>query len=291
MRRSVAFAGTEPSGNQTRAATSLDNTNWFIGDQAGLYTNQSTAKYLSGNFRGVKSFGGIVYAFQASAAVAPVSALSAADGTLTDLPGLPLGATSMQDFYLIASGSNGTTCDVLYVLQASGGSTGTVYKYSLLGGSWTGNGTGATTFGGFGLAAGTNGDGTVALYVTSGTGATTSNTVQKLTDSAGYNATISLSAATTLYTAPAGTTLKGLDFVPVALTPQAPTVWLAGPATIQWPGVAGSHYRLERSTNLHATPAFAVTVRTNIPATPPVNTETDTNATSTGPYFYRVGVE
>ncbi len=286
----TAYSGS--AGNQTRGATSLDNTNWFIGDQNGLYTNQATAKNLSGNFRAVKSFGGIVYAFQASASLASVFALSPVDGTLAALPGLPPGSTSMQDFYLIASGSNGATCDVLYVLESASASTGTVYKYSLAGGSWAANGAGATTVGGFGLAAATNGDGTATLYVTSGTGATPANSVQRLTDSTGYNAAIGLGAPTALYTAPAGTTLKGIDFVPTALVSQpAPTIGIAGPAMVQWPSVAGCCYRLERSANLLSRPAFDVIVRTNIPATPPLNTETDATATGPGPYFYRVGVE
>ena len=58
-----------------------------------------------------------------------------------------------------------------------------------------------------------------------------------------------------------------------------------------WSSVAGKYYRLERSTNLLSIPVFDHTVRTGIPATPPVNTETDTNATGEGPYFYRIGLE
>ncbi len=273
---------------QTRCATSLDNATWVIGDQGGIYTNGATAPSPGGNFRGVKSFGGSIYVFQASTSAAPVSALSG--GTLTGLPGLPFGATAMQDFYMIASGSNGVAYDILYVLQATTDNAGAIRKYSLVGGSWMANGSNTTAFGGFGLAATANGDGTASLYVTSGAGALVTNTVRKLTDTAGYNATIALGAPTTLYTAAAGTTLKGIDFVPVAVA-QAPTVWITGAAAVQWSSVTGAYYRLERSTNLCATPAFNTTVQTNISANPPKNTATDTNATGAGPYFYRVGVE
>jgi hypothetical protein len=38
-------------------------------------------------------------------------------------------------------------------------------------------------------------------------------------------------------------------------------------------------------------PAFADTVRSNIPARLPMNTETDTTANGNWPYFYRVRLE
>src|SRR5262249_9178943 len=74
----TTYTGT--SGNQTRCATTLDNSTWFIGDQGGLYSNGSSGASPSGNFRGVKSFGGIVYVFAASASLAPVATISAATG-------------------------------------------------------------------------------------------------------------------------------------------------------------------------------------------------------------------
>jgi len=58
---------------------------------------------------------------------------------------------------------------------------------------------------------------------------------------------------------------------------------------VSWSSVAGRSYALERSTNLWL--GFDYTVKINIPATPPVNTETDTNAAGSGPWFYRVRLE
>ena len=44
------------------------------------------------------------------------------------------------------------------------------------------------------------------------------NTLEQLTDTAGYNATISISSTiTTLYTATSGATLKGIAFTPGSL--------------------------------------------------------------------------
>jgi hypothetical protein len=59
---------------------------------------------------------------------------------------------------------------------------------------------------------------------------------------------------------------------------------------LRWVSTEGVQYQLNRSTNLN-TDAFSYLVRTNIPATPPINSETDTTAVGSGPWFYRVGVE
>jgi hypothetical protein len=59
---------------------------------------------------------------------------------------------------------------------------------------------------------------------------------------------------------------------------------------VRWQSAEGVKYRLSRSTNL-CTDGFSYLVRTNIPATPPINTETDTTAAGSGPWYYRVWVE
>ena len=129
----LATKYTGASGQQTRCATSINNSNWFIGDQSGFYTNSSTAASPSGNIRSIKAFGGNVYAFTASTSAAPVGIISAATGgTFTGLTGLSNGASSRQDFYLISSGSNGNTFDILYVLDATSATAGTIFKYSLV---------------------------------------------------------------------------------------------------------------------------------------------------------------
>jgi len=215
-------AGTS-GGTQTRCASSLDNSTWFIGDQNGFYTGGATAASTSGNFRGVKAFGSTVYAMTSTASAPFVGIISAATGgTYTALAGLPNGATSGQDFYLIQSGSNGTTYDVLYILSATSATAGTIAKYSLVSGTWTANGTYTTTFGGFGLAVKKGSGSTADLFVSSGTGATTANVLYKLTDTAGYNANIAITTGNnvSLYTAATGTIIKGVAFAPVA----APTI-------------------------------------------------------------------
>ena len=59
---------------------------------------------------------------------------------------------------------------------------------------------------------------------------------------------------------------------------------------LRWRSEEGVRYRLDRSTNL-STDAFGYPVRTHIVATPSINSETDTTAVGSGPWFYRVGVE
>src|ERR1035438_8858193 len=92
---------TGSSGNQTRGATTVNNSFWYFGDQNGYYTNGSTTVVTGGNLRSVKAFGGTVYSFVASATLPAVNTLTAS-GTITALPGLPNGATTLQDFYLVS---------------------------------------------------------------------------------------------------------------------------------------------------------------------------------------------
>lgn len=226
---SLAATYTSTSGQQPRSATSINNTAWFIGDQNGIYTNGATTASPSGNLRAVKSFGGTVYAGTAAGTPSgQVSVVSApTGGTLTPLPGLATNS-SHQDFYLISSGENGAAFDVLYVLSATSNTVGTITKFSLVAGIWTANGSYATTFGGFGIAAADSGTGAL-LYVSTGQGALAANNVLRLNDTAGHNAAINITAApTTLYTAPAGATVKGVAFAPSAGVPTAPEIDVTG---------------------------------------------------------------
>ena len=223
------------NGQQTRCASTLDGASWYIGDQNGFYSNGSSTPSPAGNYRSVKAFDGQVYVLVASATLPPVLTISAPTGGSTNgLPGLPMGNSNMQDFFLVASGSTGSQCDLLYVLAASSGSSGTIYKYSLVDGSWTANGSYPTTFGGFGLAAAATNGGAL-LYVTSGTGATSANSVMKLADTAGYNTTLAITTASnvTLYTGAAGTVMKGIAFAPKGAGQGSPFPVLAitNPAT------------------------------------------------------------
>jgi hypothetical protein len=196
------------SANQTRGAT-YNNGTWYISDKGGIYLSGSTSPANSTNVRPVKSFGGTVYALTQNAATPPavIVQVSANGATLTSLPGLPAD-NNATDFYMLSSGVNGSAFDILYVLDGAN-----ITKYSLVGGTWVANG-GAT-------ALGATGDGFCALstgngaYLYLSTGAT--NTVVRVTDTAGYNAAPSINTSNnvTLFTGSAGY-LKGVAFAPLA---------------------------------------------------------------------------
>lgn len=213
----IATTYTGTSGNQTRCATTIDNVNFYIADQAGQYTNNSTSASPTGNFRGIKVFGGTVYVGRASntAGVEEVATTSALiGGSITGLNGLT-NFISHQDFYLISSGENGENFDILYIVRATSNTAGTIAKYSLVAGTWVANGTFTTTFGGFSLAAEKSGTG-ASLYVSTGLGALTANSVRKLTDAAGYNQTINITNNIVLFTTATGTIIKGVAFAPIS---------------------------------------------------------------------------
>jgi hypothetical protein len=226
---SLAATYTGVSGNQTRCATTLNNTNFFVGAQNGFYTNGATAVSPSGNVRSVKSFGGVVYVnTTTSPFVGTLSSPSGASVTALSFATAP--ASQPYDIYLISSGSNGSTFDVMYTIVSTGATAGTIAKYSLVSGQWVSNGTYTTTFGGYTITAKKSGTG-AELYAVTGTGATAANSVIKLTDTAGHNATLSITTANnvTLYTTAAGTTIKGIAFAPVA--PNA-AVTLSSPSQV-----------------------------------------------------------
>ncbi len=60
-----------------------------------------------------------------------------------------------------------------------------------------------------------------------------------------------------------------------------------GGLIVKWSSVAGKTYSIQRTTNLAQ--SFAP-LSANLPATAPLNQYTDSGATGTGPYFYRIQV-
>jgi hypothetical protein len=215
----LATTYTGTAGNQARAATSTDNSTFYIADQGGLYTNGTSVASPAGNFRNARSFGGTVYLAQASGTNGniQVGTVSAPSGSsFTGLSGLTNNA-SLQDFYLVQSGSSGSNYDVLYTISATSNTAGTIRKFSLVGGTWTANGSFATGNGGFGLAAEQSGAG-AKLYLTTGLGAATGNSLVSFTDLAGFNSTLNISESAlgvTLFTALSTAVLKGVEFAPV----------------------------------------------------------------------------
>jgi uncharacterized repeat protein (TIGR01451 family) len=215
----ASYNSTTGTGDQTRGATYNSGT-WYMSDKNGIWLNGATTAANAANIRPVKSFGGTVYAMSANATL--VSTVSADGTTLTGLPGLATDANA-ADFYMISSGVNGSVFDLLYVLDGA-----SVAKYSLVGSTWTSNGTAAigVTGDGFyaiGTATGAN------LYTSTGTG----NTVVWVTDTAGYNQAPNINTVNnvTLYTGTAGF-LKGVAPAPLAAPLPDLTIGVSAPATV-----------------------------------------------------------
>ncbi|MEI7686193.1 MAG: Ig-like domain-containing protein, partial [Planctomycetota bacterium] len=218
----------------TRGATTINNGEWYITDQSGTFIDSQIPPVIATNkLRSVRAFGGTVYVAQQSATTGEslVATLAAPTATsATSIAGLPT-STSVQDFYLIRSGDHGGQYDVLYVINnAVSATVSTINKFSLVGGTWTANGTYTTTFGGFSIAAIDSGEGAV-LYVTSGASDTAGNSLYKLTDTAGFNSAITIDSPSNaiLYTASGTKVLKGVALAPQVVTIAAPT--LAAPPT------------------------------------------------------------
>jgi uncharacterized repeat protein (TIGR01451 family) len=216
----ASYTSTTGSGDQTRSATSLNDSTWYMGDKSGIYLNGATTPANPINVRPLKSFGNQVYALSQNSSV--VLSIVSADGTtLTSLNGLGTDGAAV-DFYMIASGNNGAVFDILYILDGA-----TVTKYSLVNGTWTANGAAASLgVTGDGFCAAANGSGAY-LFVTTGTG----NTVIRITDGAGYNSAPNINTANnvTLY-GPTSGYLKGVAFAPVAVPLPDLVISAAAPA-------------------------------------------------------------
>jgi uncharacterized repeat protein (TIGR01451 family) len=262
--------GVPSTGNQARAATSLDDTVWFVADKGGIYTTSAAVPATTGdnavNMLVTKSFGKKVYGFSATApGVTNVVTSGGSIGTLTNLTN-GFSVASYSDFYMISSGVNGAAFDVCYVCQATSATLGAINKYSLVNGSWVSNGSYTTSFGGRSMVAAGNGSGAV-LYLVGGDGATSGVSVVKLVDTAPWNSGISITTADNLdlYTFAGGGTgpvPKGIAFAPTLTA--LPDLTISGSA----PFIASSgsfNYTLTLA-NSGAANATGVTAQFTLPA-------------------------
>jgi len=203
------------SGNQARAATTLDNANWIIADKGGVYLNGASTPKTNANLRVVRSFGGTIYGLNAQSVtgnglVETVPVAGTPLGQLNGLVGIVDG--SAQDFYMIASGNNGVgVYDTIYINSLT-----ILNKYALTNGTWGFMGSqswglpsGQTADG---LCAAKDGQGGVILYATTGV----NNYIFTATDAAAWNAAPNLQNFNFTFCVSPGTGvyLKGIDFAP-----------------------------------------------------------------------------
>jgi hypothetical protein len=217
-------------GSEARAACVLDDdSTWIVVDKGGLYQGASGANMDNPNLNNfnnvvVKTFGGSPWV-ETQKAVAgrniPVVYELGYDPStgLYDVT-LPNNLTTDQyatDFYLIST-NGGTSYDVLYIADQVSGTRGIINKFSWVDGNWNANGGFTNSTGIDGLFATTNGNGGVSLFYTTGSGGSRTNSIVRVTDSAGWNQNISIISSNVLYTATGVTSLKGITFVPQATT-------------------------------------------------------------------------
>lgn len=235
-----SYISTSTGGSQARAACILSGDfqsnpgDWIVDDKGGLYEGSTNSGILAEpnlnpyNNVVAKTFGGMIY-IETQKAVAgqniPVVYALGYDpygSGLYDVtfPNNLATDGNASDFYLISS-------NVLYITDQNSATQGVIKKYSLVSGTWDNTGGNATlalngsftnSTGVDGLFATTNGNGGVYLYYTTGSGGTKSNSIVRVTDSAGWNQNINITSSNVIYTTSATTSLKGLTFVPLSIS-------------------------------------------------------------------------
>ena len=228
-------------GNNPRSAFTTDGTSfWGAGGAGGvryapLGTNTTSTQVSSGiptltNLRQINVFNGQLYASSGSGTTVRLGTVgtglstSAGQG-ITNLPGFPTTGSPYAFFFADLTPSV-SGVDTLYVADDLAG----LQKFSLVAGSWTANGTIGTDADDYrGLTATVNGT-SVNLFATikGGSLAVGGGQLVKLTDTSGYNATIT-GTPTVLATAAANTAFRGVALAPYFLPDL--TVEVSAPAT------------------------------------------------------------
>jgi hypothetical protein len=235
----------DATANQARSATTIDDVTFWMGDKGGVYTNNNTPlnayiEYTVGNeanVRSLKAYDGSVYALQQEGGSDPqatvmaiVSPPSSGVAELQELEGFPIDG-SVLDFSAVASGAHGTNIDVIYYIDGTNATSGSLFKFTnsftidnntgdqiwantggSIGANWQ------TANGGDGIAVRTNASGGFDLFYTTGNGSTAGNQVVMVHDSGAWNQPINLTVTNVLYNGHGSTILKGIAFAPVTVT-------------------------------------------------------------------------
>jgi hypothetical protein len=160
--------------------------------------------------------------------------------TTTRLPGLTDASNpSTYSFYLADLNQSVAGPDTLYVADDGAGA---LTKFSLVGGTWTSNGTiGTSTDAYRGLTGVTSGT-TVTLYAVRKAGSSSpGGELVSLTDAGGYNGSFT-GTPTVLVTAATNTAFRSVALTPVAPTPPGVTITLSGSSTDVTEGGATDTY-------------------------------------------------
>jgi len=232
-------SGATSAGNP-RSAVSTNGTDlWMDSSVNGIrYTTlgSTTSTQLSTtvtNLRQANIFNGQLYVSSQSGAFRLSTVGSGtpttSGQTTTNLPAYPTATTSPYGFFFADLDSGVAGVDTVYVADDnSAGGTGGIQKYSLVAGNWTANGSIANTTGLRGLTGVVSGN-NVTLYTTSASALLT------VTDTTGYNATITGSLSS-IATAATNTAFRGVALAPGDAAPSVSSTTPTNGAT----GVAPS---------------------------------------------------
>ena len=218
--------------SNVRSATSTNGTDlWAAGNQGTAGTGgvkyatrgSSTSTLLNStdtNMRQVIVFGGQLYGAVNGSAVKTIGSGTPTSTGQTDTALSLTGAGSSPDGFFFTTVSGGT---VLYLADDT---QGTIRKYSLVSGTWTGNGSiaYANARAVYGIVNGAS----VTLYLRS---STNDALISTLVDGSGFNATITGTIAT-LITAPSNEVFRGIAGAPQAPATPTATQTLTGTATL-----------------------------------------------------------
>ena len=211
------------SGNNPRSAASSDGTKlWVTGGAGGIrfaMLGATTSTQLSTtvtNLRQVAIFGGQLYISTSSGSAVRIGTVGTglpevAGQTITNLSGIPTSG-SPYAFFLADLDAGIPGVDTLYVASDDAGA---VTKYSLIGGTWTANGTVGVAGDAYRGITGVVSGATVTLYATrkGGSGAAGGGELVSIVDASGHNGAFS-STVTLLATAAANTAFRGLALAP-----------------------------------------------------------------------------
>jgi Bacterial Ig-like domain/Lamin Tail Domain/Carboxypeptidase regulatory-like domain/Calx-beta domain len=225
----TALSDAATGGNPRSAVTTNGSDLWMDGSTGGIRyatLGATTSTQLSTtvvNLRQANIFGAQLYVSDNSGTAVRVGTVGSgtpttAGQTITSLPGFPTSG-SPYGFFLADLDAGVAGLDTLYVADDT---ANVIQKYSLVSGTWTANGTKALTAV-RGMSAVVSGS-SVTLYVTNG------SSLQTLTDTSGYNATITGTLAS-VATAPSNTAFRGVALAPVSgIVDAAPSVSGTTPA-------------------------------------------------------------
>ncbi|HEX8364645.1 MAG TPA: Calx-beta domain-containing protein [Allosphingosinicella sp.] len=209
------------NGNIRSAASSDGQTFWAIGSNTGIVTTTlgaTTGTVIAAtpdNLRDVDIYNGQLYISSGAGSVRMAqvgTGLPTTSGqTVTPLPGVPTASGTFNGFFFADLTAAVPGVDTLYLANEAGG----LAKYSLVGGTWTSNGT-ITPSVLNGLTGSVTG-GTVSLF------ATTASALIRFSDASGYNGTLT-GTGTSIATAGTNTAFRGVSFAPQAAAPATPTI-------------------------------------------------------------------